>query len=68
MGVEMKLGSTIELAAPKDIFDVLTTGALPTSPYDVTADSQQFLLLKGQIDPNPSSLTVVLNWTAGLKK
>ncbi len=68
MGVEMKLGATIEPAVPKELFDVTTAGALATTPYDVTADGQRFLLLKGQVDPNPSSVTVVLNWTADLKK
>ncbi|HZI47468.1 MAG TPA: hypothetical protein VFD75_06700, partial [Pyrinomonadaceae bacterium] len=65
---EIKVGSTFEPGVPRDLFDVSTAGSLPNAPYDVTADGQRFLLLKGQVDPNPSSLTVVLNWTADLKK
>ena len=66
--VEIKLGGTVEPAVPKELFDVVTAGALPTARYDVTADGQRFLILKGQVDPNPSSLTVVLNWTEDLNK
>ncbi len=68
MSVELRLGGSIEPEVPKELFDVTTAGALATTPYDVTADGRRFLLLRGQVDPNPSSLTVVLNWTADLKK
>jgi len=68
MGVEIKLGSSFEPGVPRELFDVAIAGSLPNAPYDVTADGQRFLLLRGQVDPNPSSLTVVLNWTADLKK
>jgi hypothetical protein len=33
----------------------------------VTADGQRFLVL-APVDNAPSPMTVVLNWTAGLKK
>jgi len=68
MGVEIKPGSTFELGVPKPLFDVPAASGLRTPPYDVTADGQRFLLPKGQVDPNPSALTVVLNWTTDLKK
>jgi hypothetical protein len=68
MSVEIKTGVTFEPGVPKLLFDVATALALPNTPYEVTTDGARFLLLKGQVDPNPSSLTVVLNWTADLKK
>ena len=68
MGVDIKTGSTIEAGVPKALFDVTTAVATANTAYDVTADGQRFLFPKGQVDPNPSSLNVVLNWTADLKK
>ena len=36
--------------------------------YAVTADGQRFLVLAMVGDAASSTITVVLNWTAGLKK
>ena len=36
--------------------------------YDVTRDGQRFLLNVPIEETAPSPITVVLNWTAGLKK
>ena len=38
------------------------------SQYDVARDGQRFLLNVPLDDADASSITVVLNWTAGLKK
>jgi hypothetical protein len=53
---------------PKLLFDVANARALPNTPYDVAADGQRFLFSSGRVDTSPSSLAVVLNWTADLKK
>jgi hypothetical protein len=36
--------------------------------YDVSADGQRFLIRNRVREPSRSPITVVLNWTAGLKK
>jgi Tol biopolymer transport system component len=68
MAVEIKAGSTLEPGVPKPLFDVAGARSIATAPYEVSADGQRFLFMSGQQDPNPSSLTVVLNWTADLKQ
>lgn len=68
MAVEIKIGSTFEPGVPKLLFDVATARTVATNAYDVSTDGQRFLFTSGQLDPNPSSLAVVVNWTADLKK
>jgi hypothetical protein len=38
------------------------------SSFDVTPDGQRFLVLQSSADSDQYSLTVLLNWQAGLKK
>jgi len=40
--------------------------AIPTIQYGVTADGQRFIL--GEPLETETPITVVLNWTAGLKR
>jgi len=68
MAVEIKIGSTFEPGVPKLLFDVAIARTLATSVYDVSTDGQRFLFTSGQLDTNPSSLAVIVNWTAELKK
>ena len=68
MAVEIKAGSTFEPGVPNPLFDVSAARALPNAPYQVAADGRRFLFLSGRLDTSPSSLAVVLNWTAELKK
>jgi serine/threonine protein kinase/Tol biopolymer transport system component len=60
-------GSTFEVGAVRPLFDVrfLVTGGYA---YDVSADAQRFLMnvLSGQNSSAP--LTLVMNWTADLKR
>jgi hypothetical protein len=62
-------GAGIEADPPRELFTVSTAGIVD-SPYDMTNDGQRFLVLQrlpfGGLDRN--SLTVLLNWQAGLKK
>jgi Tol biopolymer transport system component len=68
MAVEIKPGSTFEPGVPKLLFDVVTARTLATNTYDVSPDGQRFLFTSGQSDTNSSSLAVIVNWTAELKK
>jgi serine/threonine protein kinase/Tol biopolymer transport system component len=61
-------GSSIEADPPRQLFTLLTPGTV-VFPFDVTADGQRFLALQMPGGgPDPNSLTILLNWQAGLKK
>jgi hypothetical protein len=67
MAVPVKsTATTFELGAAIPLFDTHVTGFFP---YDVAADGR-FLLNTAKEDAaaTASPITVVLNWTAGLKK
>jgi hypothetical protein len=53
--------ATLKTGIPKELF------AMPESNYDVTADGRKFFFVQN-IDQSPSSLNVLLNWTAALPK
>jgi hypothetical protein len=59
-------GSTITAGPPKALFDPVVGN------YDVTADGQHFLFTVPNTDigtnPDSTPITVVLNWTATLRK
>ena len=59
--VDAKVGA-FEVKKVEPLFGPLTTG------YDVSADGQRFLALLPPEGEVAEPLTVVLNWTAGLKK
>jgi hypothetical protein len=64
---------TFEAAVPVALFDV-PVGRFRSGPfngmyhYDVTADGQRFLVNTLVEAPPPPPITIVLNWTAGLKR
>ena len=61
-------GSAIEVGIPREIFQAPFTPAGPgTRTYDVAANGQSFLILSSK-ETAPVPLTLVSNWTAGLKK
>ena len=69
MAVALKpSGATFEFEAPKALFKthMFTGTSLYGIDYDVTADGQHFLI--GTLMGEPSPISVILNWTAGLKK
>src|SRR5262249_25866886 len=67
-GVKEDSGA-LTLGAPKPLFEARTVVQLAGgSIYDVTRDGQRFLVLTPVEETSPSPFTVVLNWTAGLKK
>jgi Tol biopolymer transport system component len=65
MAVDVKLGADFQAGAPKPLFPV---GQVPaTVGFEVSADNRRFLLAVAPEEPAPP-ITLVLNWTAELKK
>ena len=69
MAVDVKAGATLEPGVPQKLLSTTLAVEHPTfDQYAVTADGQRFLVLVPVGDASSSPITVVLNWTAGLKK
>jgi eukaryotic-like serine/threonine-protein kinase len=72
MVVTVKEGASFEAGTPEALFQTHIYGMAPNASfsqqYDVTADGRRFLLNLDLSETNATPLTVVLNWTAGLKK
>jgi eukaryotic-like serine/threonine-protein kinase len=70
MAAEVKIeGATFAVGAIRELFRVSAVGARST--FDVTSDGQRFLVNTRLTDPPgsaPLPITVVVNWTAELKK
>ena len=70
MSVAFPQGIRLEPSVPRKLFS--TPLRVITAPgwdqYAVAADGQRFLLLAPVGGAPPFSITVVLNWTAGLKR
>jgi serine/threonine protein kinase len=62
-------GSAVRLGIARTLFtiskDRFRRGA---GPYDVTADGKKFLINSGDVKESSEPITLVLNWTAELKK
>jgi hypothetical protein len=65
MSVDVKCGARLETGVPKVLFQTPFRVDLHTIVYCVTENGNKFILSE-PVDSN-KSLTVVLNWTAGLK-
>ncbi len=73
MVVEVTAGAVFQAGRPKTLFQAPRdpSGALLTIPisiWDVTPDGNRFLLTTPATEASPTPFTVVLNWTALLKK
>ena len=71
MSVEVKTTPQFEASVPKFLIQapVALTHAMEAGyHYAVSADGQRFLLLLPVQETTPSPITVVQNWTAGLRK
>ena len=71
MAVEVNgTGPTFVAGVPKPLFDAHVSTSFPgnTHYYTATGDGQRFLVntLVGESTPVP--FTIVMNWTAGLKR
>jgi serine/threonine protein kinase/Tol biopolymer transport system component len=70
MAVDVKEDNgTLVFGSPKPLFEMRAVIQIPgSSLYDATGDGQRFLVITPVEESSPSPFTVVLNWTAGLKK
>lgn len=59
-------GSAFEVGAVRPLFDTGATG--PFSSYDVSSDGQRFLVNTPAEEATSAPITLVVNWTALLKK
>ena len=68
--VEVKSGSTFDASAPRPLFQArFPTASAPFGrTYTVTADGQRFLVTRLMEEDRAIPITVVLNWTADLKR
>jgi len=69
MAVPVRSGESFEMGAPVSLFEFRTgVFVLNNAPYAVTADGQRFLI-NAVVETEPNApLTVVVNWTAEVKK
>src|SRR5262249_41342559 len=68
MSVEIGTGSTLSAGKPQALFGARYF-RIPISPYTVSSDGRKFLIVSPTEDEsNSAPLTVVLNWTAELKR
>jgi Tol biopolymer transport system component len=65
----VRKGASFETGLPQALFDFRSGNVVPTvAPYTVTADGQRFWLNTLVDESGSAPLTVVINWTAGLKR
>jgi hypothetical protein len=68
MAVAATVGATFEAGPPVALFEFRTSGNSPFSnSYSVSNDGQRFLLTT-IVPEAPAPLTVMVNWTADLKR
>jgi hypothetical protein len=71
MTVETQKAATCGVGTPRTLFalgtDAFAAGGVPHR-YSVTADGQRFLVSRTTKEAVPTPLTVIINWTAGLKQ
>jgi Tol biopolymer transport system component len=71
MAVTVKAGTALELSPPSRLFptrmSVLTNTAFTRTQYAVTADGEHFFINQPREGAAPSPITVVVNWTEGLR-
>ncbi len=65
--VSVKVGATIETGVPKVLFQTRLAVNLLQNQYCVTGDGMRFLFGE-PVGEATNPVTVVLNWTAGLKR
>jgi eukaryotic-like serine/threonine-protein kinase len=72
MSVEVKMdGDTLELGTPQPLFEIRGAplpGALGGAAFDASADGHKFLIGMSVQEATFTPITVVLNWTADLRR
>jgi eukaryotic-like serine/threonine-protein kinase len=66
MAVELKRSGTLQVDVPHPLFDTHITNSLVR--FAVTRDGQRFLIPTPISEASATPATVVLNWTAGIKR
>lgn len=67
MSVAIRLGSPPEVGIPRKLFSVPTNVAPPGVNFSVSPDGRRLLIMTLPQNPEDLPLTLVQNWTAGLK-
>ncbi len=67
MSVDIGAGSSFEPGKPKVLFDIIAARTNQGNDYDVSTDGQRFLFISRMADAT-SSLSIMINWNADLKK
>ncbi len=68
MAVEVKSGERFEVGVLRRLFEFRAgNGLITVAPYAVSSDGQRFLLNTLVDESGGAPLTIVLNWTAGLR-
>jgi hypothetical protein len=68
MGVDIDPRETVKAGRPQALFQTGIPVSSAVDQYGVTSDGQRFIVIKPVPNMASPQLTVVLNWTAGLKK
>ena len=70
MAVTVRPGASLQVDPPRRLFATrIPNGVNPNRRrYDVTRDGQRFLIQSVTQDDTVSPITVILNWTAALKR
>ena len=68
MAVDVNVGSLLETSTPRALFPTQVSSYSAPSRYVVTADGQRFLINAPARELSQTPITVLMNWTAGLKK
>ncbi len=67
MAVDVNSGPVFDKGVPKPLFEVLLETEARRSRYQVAANGQKFLV-NLPLEPSSAPVTVVTNWTTGLKQ
>ncbi len=65
MSVAITAGKTLESGTPVSLF---RSDSLASNAFDVSADGQRFILVSSAAQTRALPFTVVVNWTADLKR
>jgi serine/threonine protein kinase/Tol biopolymer transport system component len=68
MSVDVQAGATFEVGVPKPLFDTRVENYTYSNRYAVSPDGQRFLINVPVGAQTSTPITVVLNWTADLKR
>ena len=68
MVVQITAGAVFQAGSPKPLFQAPQDPFTARTTWDATPDGNRFLLTTPATEASPTPFTVVLNWTALLKK